>query len=144
MTRGTRITHAILAAWTVQVSRLAAPVTPSPTKQSRREGWQQQIPSWWIPHTKTSVGCDVLSCSWYCKSNPTKCSEKISNVNLDWDDAFEDAYLANLKIASDVDLTGFKLRNPFALDNWRFPLAENLGKYNSTDFKMYCTIWITS
>ena len=47
---------------------------------------------------------DVLSCSCSCKSSPTKHSEKNVDVNLDWDDVFKDAYLANLEIASDADL----------------------------------------
>ena len=46
VTRVTRVTCATLAARTVQASWLAASGTPSPTKQSKREGRQQQIPSW--------------------------------------------------------------------------------------------------
>ncbi len=52
VTRGTRLMRATLAARTVQASQPAASGTPSPTKQSKREGRQQQIPSWWIPHKK--------------------------------------------------------------------------------------------
>ncbi len=76
VTRGTRVTRATLAARTAQVSRPAASGTPSPTKQCKREGRQQQIPSWWIPHKKTNVGCDVVSLSLSRKSSPTKRSEK--------------------------------------------------------------------
>ncbi len=63
MTRGTRITRTTLAAQTAWASWLTVPRTPSPTKQSKREGQQQQIPSWWVTHTQnTNVGYDVLSC----------------------------------------------------------------------------------
>jgi hypothetical protein len=98
MTHGTRVMRATLTAQTVQESLLAVPGTPSPTKQSKHERQQQQIPSWWIPHTKTNVGCDVVSLLLSRKSSPTKCLEKNSDIDLDWDDAFKDAILPILRL----------------------------------------------
>ncbi len=74
------------------------------TKQSKRKGWQQQIPSWWIPHKKMNVGCDVVSLSLSRKSSPTKRSEKkIGQWSwLGW--CVQRCYLANFETASDADL----------------------------------------
>jgi hypothetical protein len=136
MTRGMHVTRATLAAWTARASRLAVPGTPSPTKQSKREGRQQQIPSWWIPHKKTNVDCDVVLLSLSCKSSPTKHSEKKSDVDLDWDDAFKDAILPILRLhLMQTSKTGFELKKPVLSTR----VTENLGKYNSTDFKMHST-----
>ncbi len=45
MTHVPRVTHSTLTGKTAPVIQLAAPVTLSPTKQSKRKGRQQQIPS---------------------------------------------------------------------------------------------------
>ena len=61
MTRGTHVTHATLAAQTAWASQLAVPGTPSPLKQSKHKGRQQQISSWWIPHTQKQMWVVMLS-----------------------------------------------------------------------------------
>ena len=126
LTCRTRVMHATLEAQTAWASRLAVPGTPSPIKQSKQERRQQQIPSWWIPQkNKYGLWCAIwLSLSR--KSSPTKCLEKKSIINLDWDDAFKDVFLPILRLhLMQTSKMGFKLKNPFALGNWRFTLAEN-------------------
>jgi hypothetical protein len=45
---------------------------------------------------------DVVS--QFHKSKPTKSTKKVLGDYLSWDEVFEDAYLADLEMASDVDL----------------------------------------
>ena len=111
MTRGTCVTHATLAVWTAQVSWLAAPVTPSPTKQSKYKGKQQQISSWRIH--KTQMWVNVLFCSCSHKSSPTigMMHPKMLIVSI-------------LRFhLMQTSKTGLKLKNTFALDNWEFALV---------------------
>ncbi len=104
VTRGTRVTRATLAARTAQASRPAASGTPSPTKHSKREGRQQQIPSWWIPHKKNQCGlwcCLALALAQ--EQSHKMFGEKFGQWSwLGW--CVQRCYLTNFETASDEDL----------------------------------------
>ncbi len=142
MTCGTCVTRTTLAAQTARASWLAVPGTPSPTKQSKREGQQQQKPSWWVAHThKTNVGCDVLSCSHSrLRAVPQNVWRKIRTSIL-IGMLCSKMLSRQFWVTSDTDL---KKLVQVEKTRAKYVLAGNLGKYNSTDFKTYCTIEITA
>ncbi len=137
VTRGTCVTRATLAARTVQASWMAASGTPSPTKQSKHNGWQQQIPSWWIPHKKNECGlwCCLALALAQEQSHKTF-GDKFGQWSwLGW--CVQRCYLANFETASDADLkNGIQVEKTRAKYSSRKP---RVGKYNSTDFKTHST-----
>jgi hypothetical protein len=60
---------------------------------------------------------NVSSSSPSCKSGGTSKMRRNSDINLDWDKMFEDAFTIDVEVA---DLkNGIQVENPFAFGEWR-------------------------